>query len=287
MRKTRLLLALAFAALLLSACGNKKQDDAQNKDEFLNTAAIGTAEELKIDGRRESQSARKHGSAGIEIPGKMKDTPEQILHRMAYTVSYNSTTKTPNWVAWHLTRDHASGSSQRNQEMFQEDHQVKNGPTNSDYYNSGFDRGHMCPAGDNKWDRKALLETFYFTNMCPQVHSLNAGGWNDLEIACRKWARKYGDVYIVCGPVPQRTPIRTIGRNKVWVPREFFKVVLCLRGEGSPKAIGFIYPNASASRKMFSYAMSVDEVERITGIDFFPQLDDNVEDRIEADRGYF
>ena len=76
MRKTRLLLALAFAALLLSSCGNKKQDDTQNRDDFLNTAALGTAEELKIDGRRESQSARKHGSAGIEIPGKMKDTPE-------------------------------------------------------------------------------------------------------------------------------------------------------------------------------------------------------------------
>jgi endonuclease G len=132
-----------------------------------------------------------------------------------------------------------------------------------------------------------MRETFYFTNMCPQVHSLNSGGWNDLEIACRNWARKYGDVYIVCGPVPQQTPIRTIGRNKVWVPREFFKVVLCLRGEGSPKAIGFIYPNASASRKMFSYAMSVDEVERRTSIDFFPQLDDRTEDRVEAERGYF
>ena len=258
-----------------------KQIRLEPADGFLNT----TTDESSDDFAKKNQQQSK--TTAMEIPSKMKDTPEQILHRTGYTVSYNSTTKIPNWVAWHLTRDHASGSSQRNQEMFQEDHQVKNGPTNSDYFNSGFDRGHMCPAGDNKWNRKAMEETFYFTNMCPQVHSLNAGGWNDLEIACRKWARKYGDVYIVCGPVPQKTPIRTIGRNKVWVPREFFKVVLCLRGEGSPKAIGFIYPNASASHKMFSYAMSVDEVERRTGIDFFPQLDDRTEDRIEADRGYF
>ena len=278
MRKTRLFLTVAFAAMLLSACGNKKQADE------LTTEQV---EEFYSGVDETSARQRDNKSVKMEIPGKMKNTPEQILHRTGYTVSYNSTTKTPNWVAWHLTKDHISGSSHRSQEMFQEDHQVKNGPTNSDYFNSGFDRGHMCPAGDNKWNHQAMRETFYFTNMCPQVHSLNSGGWNDLEIACRNWARKYGDVYIVCGPVPQQTPIRTIGRNKVWVPREFFKVVLCLRGEGSPKAIGFIYPNASASRKMFSYAMSVDEVEHRTGIDFFPQLDDRTEDRVEAERGYF
>lgn len=280
MRKTRLLLTVACAVLLLSACSNKKNDSDQRAEGFYNGSAVESVDE-------NASKRDKQAVAGMEIPSKMKDTPEKILRRIGYTVSYNSTTKIPNWVAWHLTKDHVSGSSQRNEEMFQEDRQVSDGPANSDYYNSGFDRGHMCPAGDNKWDRKALTETFYFTNICPQVHSLNSGGWNDLEIACRKWARKYGDVYIVCGPVPQKTPIRTIGRHKVWVPREFFKVILCLRGEGSPKAIGFIYPNASASRKMFSYAMTVDEVERITGIDFFPQLEDKVENRIEADRGYF
>lgn len=272
--------ACSLSNVVFSSC-KQKAEPAEQADGFMNTIADESAGSYA---KKRNQSTAK---TGMEIPGKMKNTPEQILHRMAYTVSYNSTTKIPNWVAWHLTAAHVSGSSQRSQEMFQEDHQVKNGPTNSDYFNSGFDRGHMCPAGDNKWNRQAMQETFYFTNMCPQVHSLNSGGWNDLEVACRKWARKYGDVYIVCGPVPQQTPIRTIGRNKVWVPREFFKVVLCLRGEGSPKAIGFIYPNASASRKMFSYAMSVDEVERRTGIDFFPQLDDRTEDRIEADRGYF
>ena len=225
-----------------------------------------------------------------EIPAPLKDRPEQVLHRKGYTTSYNATTKTPNWVAWHLTAAHTRGKQQRHEEKFMEDVDIALGSraTDNDYYNSRYDRGHMCPAGDNKWDKEAMAQSFLFTNICPQNHGLNKYEWNDLEIQCRDWAREYGAIDIVCGPIFSSTgDQKTIGRNKVWVPREFFKVVLCLRGEGSPKAIGFIYPNASASRKMFSYAMSVDEVERITGIDFFPQLDDKVEDRIEADRGYF
>ena len=138
MRKTRLFLTVAFAAMLLSACGNKKQADE------LTTEQV---EEFYSGVDETSARQRDNKSVKMEIPGKMKNTPEQILHRTGYTVSYNSTTKTPNWVAWHLTKDHISGSSHRSQEMFQEDHQVKNGPTNSDYFNSGFDRGHMCPAG--------------------------------------------------------------------------------------------------------------------------------------------
>ena len=149
MKQIRLFLTVAIAALFLSSCGNKKQDAVEPADGFLNT----TAEESSDDFAKKNQQQSK--TTAMEIPSKMKDTPEQILHRIGYTLSYNSTTKIPNWVAWHLTRDHASGSSQRNQEMFQEDHQVKNGPTNSDYFNSGFDRGHMCPAGDNKWSKEA------------------------------------------------------------------------------------------------------------------------------------
>ena len=223
-----------------------------------------------------------------DLPITPSGTPEIILHRTGYTSSYNRTTKQPNWVAWHLTKEHVQGTIRRASNAWHEDSQVpKPRVNNYDYKGSGWSRGHMCPAGDNKWSRDAMYETFLYSNVCPQHPRLNSGDWNEIEIACRRWAERFGDVYIVCGPVPQKTPIRTIGRNKVWVPREFFKVVLCLRGEGSPKAIGFIYPNASASHKMFSYAMSVDEVERRTGIDFFPQLDDRTEDRIEADRGYF
>ena len=218
-----------------------------------------------------------------ELPAPLKDRPEQILHRKGYTTSYNQDTKTPNWVAWHLTESHTRGSYQRKNEVFSEDEDVKGRrATNMDYYNSRYDRGHMCPAGDNKWDKQAMSQSFLFTNICPQNHGLNKYEWNDLEILCREWARKYGAVDIVCGPVyyPQENQ-RTIGKNKVRVPHAFFKVILCRQGK--PKAIGFIYRNEGVKQPMANAVRSVDEIERLVKMDFFPALDDATESRIERE----
>ena len=215
-----------------------------------------------------------------ELPAPLKDRPEQILQRKGYTTSYNRNTKNPNWVAWHLTREHTRGQNQRKQMMFTEDMDVTPRATNNDYYNSRFDRGHMCPAGDNKWDKEAMAQSFLFTNICPQNHGLNKYEWNDLEIKCREWAREYGAIDIVCGPIYEAGNQRTIGKNKVWVPVAFFKVILCRKG--TPKAIGFIYRNEGKHQTPQEAVRTVDEIEALTGIDFFPALDDATENRIEA-----
>ena len=145
-----------------------------------------------------------------------------------------------------------------------------------------MDRGHMCPAGDNRWHWKAMQESFYTTNICPQNHNLNRGDWKELEEACRLWAKKEGKIYVVCGPVLYRQKHRTIGKkHKITVPEAFFKVILCTNSN-PPKAIGFIYKNTSGNHPLDTYVNSVDEVERITGIDFFPALPDNVEKQVEA-----
>ena len=228
-----------------------------------------------------------HQQTLYEQPAPLRDRPEQILYKKGFIVSYNQESKSPNWVAWHLTEAHTKGPHQRKQEIFQEDTDVK-APraTNNDYYNSRYDRGHMCPAGDNKWDKQAMSESFMFTNICPQIHALNEGPWNDLEMACRRWAQKYGDIYIVCGPLLSDGLHRTIGKRRVVVPERFFKVILCMQDK--PKAIGFIYENNSHnSNKMFSHATTIDEIERLTGIDFFPSLEDKIENVVEAERGYF
>ena len=186
-------------------------------------------------------------------------------------------------MAWHLTAAHTKGRIQRAQEVFAEDEDIAAGQraTDNDYYNSRYDRGHMCPAGDNKWDQLAMTQSFLFTNICPQNHGLNKYEWNDLEILCREWARQYGAVDIVCGPLFSASgEQKTIGRNKVWVPEAFFKVVLCR--QGSPKAIGFVYQNAGKKQAMADAVRSVDEIERLTKMDFFPELDDKTETRIEA-----
>lgn len=203
------------------------------------------------------------------------------LERAAYRLSYNPATRLPVWVAWHLTAEHTDGPYSRKGIKFAEDEDVPvPRATNMDYVNSGYDRGHICPSGDNKWSEEAQLQSFLYTNCCPQLHNLNAGDWNELEGKCRKWAQQYGGVYIVSGPLLLNKKHKTIGKNKVVVPEAFFKVVLCMEGE--PKAIGFIYRNEANNKTMSSYVNTVDDVERLTGLDFFSALPDEVEREVEV-----
>jgi endonuclease G len=281
-------LLLGLMALVMACQGNKGGEAVQKDGLYGAEARVQSLAPEEKAAVKKARVVRLY-----EIPAPLKDRPEQILKRKGYTVSYNSETKNPNWVAWHLTKSHTYGSFQRRQEMFSEDESVK-APraTNNDYFNSRYDRGHMCPAGDNKWDKEAMTQSFLFTNICPQNHGLNKYEWNDLEIQCRDWAREYGAVDIVCGPLysskggrykvgssrePQQ---KTIGRNKVWVPDAFFKVVLCRQGR--PKAIGFVYRNEGVKQLKTEAVRTVDEIEALTGIDFFPALDDEMENRIEA-----
>lgn len=253
------------------------------KDNSEIVATNQEAEETANESRRPSKDIHlgkvNRDRSGLEIPASMGQG-EQILYRTGYTTSYNREYKLPNWTAWHLTASHTNGPYKRKGVTYTEDKEVGYPrATNADYRQSGYDRGHMCPSGDNKWSHQAQEDCFLFTNMCPQSHNLNGGDWNDLEMLCRRWAERYGDIYIVCGPLVDKT-YRTIGRNKVAVPYAFFKVVLCMRG--MPKAIGFVYENEDGHRPMTDYVLTVDEVERLTGIDFFPQLPDDVENRVEA-----
>ena len=255
-----------------SNVGVSKDADDQRSTTFYQTR---TAEVEKV---------KKPSVTQYELPAPLTDRPEQILKRRAYTTSYNNKSKTPNWVAWHLTKAHTYGDHQRKNEVFFEDETIESSlrATDNDYYNSRYDRGHMCPAGDNKWDAQAMRESFLFTNICPQNPGLNKYEWNDLEIQCRDWAREYGAIDIVCGPIFSSTgDQKTIGRNKVWVPDAFFKVILCR--QGNPKAIGFIYRNEGKKQTQEEALRSVDEIETLTGIDFFPSLDDATETRIEAE----
>lgn len=228
------------------------------------------------------QDYERKESHRIEIPAPLHGIPEKLLYRKAYTVSYNHETRCPNWVAWHLTSEKVQGQLKRiSSKAFREDPDVASPrATLSDYRGSGYDRGHMCPVGDNKWDKQAMYETFLLTNICPQDKALNSGVWNEIEIQCRDWARRHGDVYIVCGPIYTREEHITIGDSKVWVPEAFFKVILCL--SDTPKAIGFVCRNEKGNRRKAHYVNSIDEVERITGIDFFPSLPDNIERQVEA-----
>lgn len=287
MRRYTLLILLTCLLTAFYSCGG----DAKVKPLMggIKTAAK-TIHEIENDIDDTQQSYANTGQPtsddeetvqGLEIPAPITNRDEQILRRIGYTVSYNKQTMQPNWVAWHLTKEHLSGSAKRPRKAFHEDEDVPEPRVlDADYYNSGVDRGHLCPAADNKWSEEAMLQSFLFTNICPQDHGLNVGDWNEMENQCRRWAKHYGDIYIVCGPIFYNKQHEKIGKHRIPVPEAFFKVVL--RMGKTPHAIGFIYKNESGNRPMGDYVNTVDQVERITGYDFFPSLPDDVEKAVEA-----
>lgn len=218
----------------------------------------------------------------FEIP-KINKPNSVVLQRTSYSTSYNNKTKNANWVAWHLTSEHTDGPYKRDGIPYVVDEDIE-GPRQEleDWYGHDLqiDHGHMCPAGDNKWSKTAMEETFLLTNMCPQNRELNRGDWEKLESRCRGWAKHYGEVWITCGPIFYSDAYETIGENKVGVPDAFFKVVL--RMGKKPAALGFIYPNEGIHHPMEHYVMTVDEVEGKTGIDFFHNLPDSIENIVES-----
>ena len=236
---------------------------------------------LKIEADESTSEIQSHKSK-IDTPLPLENVSEQRLYRKGYVVSYNKDTKLPNWVAWCLTADHVNGEAKRPGNAWHEDNDVPAPRANySDYKGSGWTRGHMCPAGDNKWDADAMYETFLYTNCCPQNANLNSGTWNQIEIACRKWAQKYGEVDIVCGPILFRQEHEVIGGNKVVVPEAFFKVIACLNGN-HPMGIGFICRNTDGNRKKDLYVNSIKQVERVTGMTFFPHLSKKDAERVKS-----
>ena len=216
----------------------------------------------------------------LEIPESTTKRPEQIITHAGYNVSYNPEWHIPNWVSYELTRDETEGKLDRSDD-FEVDPKVKGVcPSNEDYKRSGYDRGHMAPAADMKWNSTVMKECFYYSNMCPQKHSLNAGRWKTLEEKVRDWAQQDSAIIIVCGPIVDKG-YNTIGNARVAVPQRFFKVILAPFLK-KPRAIGFIMKNEKEELPLSSYAVSVDRVEKITGLDFFSALPDDVENSIES-----
>lgn len=225
---------------------------------------------------------RDNNGNALEIPVMKSRKGGQVLKRKGYTLSYDADYKTPQWVAWELTRKETKGKEERT-DKFLPDPDVRGAKAyTGDYTKSGYDRGHMAPAADMKWSQKAMEESFYLSNICPQNSNLNRGDWNDLEELSRQWAKKYGAIYIACGPIYDTKRPKRIGNNQVAVPNAFYKVIL-INDKKDPKAIGFIFPNSTGHKPLKKYMVTVDSVEKRTRIDFFPALPDEVENRIEAE----
>ena len=220
----------------------------------------------------------QYDNLSLGVPG----SADQIVDRRGYALGFSRRHKQPLWVAYKLTAGEVTNNAVGRAESFEFDPAIVGGSaTLEDYRRSGFDRGHLAPAADMKWDPVAMRESFYLSNVSPQVNAFNSGIWKRLEEWCRGLAVRRGSLFIVTGPIfPEDEEHVTIGKSKVTVPHFFYKVVYDETPPG--RMIGFIVPN-KAGKNIYKFAVSVDDVEEATGLDFFSELPNDVESRLESE----
>lgn len=265
----RIVVILLFLTLPLNgctSCGNSLSSRAADRriSQALSTNTI---------------NPNSRTSTGLEIPAYNKDA--FIIYYTGYTVCYDEANRIPLWVAYELTAEEANGTIGRNGKNFRPDEKLNAVQAdNFDYRGSGWSRGHMAPAGDFKWDEQAMWDTFYYTNCCPQDDKLNNGSWNVLENKVRSWARQFGSVYVVTGPIIGKNLNGKIGPHQITIPDAFFKAILVYT-QGEYHGIAFTMNNNPTTQRLADCYLSINELEKDSGIDFFPLLDDAIEEIIE------
>ena len=203
----------------------------------------------------------------LELARTKSGVTNKIIQYQSYSASYNKDWKIPNWVAYSLDASKLSGKSRRFSSFESEPLLRDDSVSPKDYAGSGYSRGHMAPAGDMRWSETAMKDCFYLCNICPQSPLLNGGLWNNLEMTVRKWAKK-DTIFVCCGPIVSEHP--EFIKNKIAIPDAFFEV-LCKKRERNWVGIGFIFSNTNdkLSGRIFDYAKTIDEIEYVTGHDFF------------------
>ncbi|WP_109301573.1 DNA/RNA non-specific endonuclease [Aquimarina sp. AU474] len=207
-------------------------------------------------------------------------TTGSIVAHDYYSLSYSEKHEQAEWVAYELKKEHLS-TNEFKRPYFEKDKKVRTSSADwRNYKNSGYDRGHLCPAGDRKFTYDAFEETFVTSNVSPQNHEFNSGIWNTLEQKTRYWAKKYDGVYVVTGGI-LTNDLKSIGYEAVSVPKYFYKIIYD-NSKGHAKMIAFLMPHKNSNKPLKEFVVSTDRIEEITGIDFFPKLEDEIEIKLEA-----
>ena len=211
-------------------------------------------------------------------------TPDLYLQKEGFSLGYSYKYRQAIWVSYTLTAEHLQGKQVRRRNTFKADPAVKKRPVHpGEYARSGYDKGHLAPAADMTYSLPSMNNSFFMTNISPQIPGCNRGIWKRLESQVRRWALKEGQLCIITGPLFTH-PLRRIGRARLPVPTAFYKIVFDLTPP--QKMIAFIIPNQTSKSRVASFAVPVDEIERITGYDFFSELEDELEEKLESSCDY-
>lgn len=243
---------------------------------FLHSASRLEERALEASLQRGVASSR-YDNLSFGIPGKA----DCIVDREGFALGYIEYHEQPAWVIYKLSRAEVQTQVARRTNRFREDPEIPTGSaTNADYRKSGYDRGHLAPAADMAFSVQTMADSFFFSNMSPQVPAFNRGIWKRLEEQVRKFALQEGEIMVVTGPVLPKEKSITIGNNKVTVPNRYYKIVYELTPP--QKMIGFIIPNNGSTRPLQDFAVTVDAVEKETGLNFFSLVPRQEQDRLES-----
>ena len=267
MNKKRIIAALLLSAVLVY---NYYLENAENDSK------------TNEDNRSPKVEKNKNKESFNFLPSS---TTNQIVEHKYYTLSYSEKHEQAEWVAYSLDKSDIAYTNFK-RPFFIEDPKVKTKSADwRNYRQSGYDKGHLCPAGDRKFSKEAFEETFLTSNISPQKHDFNSGIWNNLEQKVRYWAKKYNHLYVVTGGVLTDNNYKTIGKENVSVPKYFYKILLDYT-KPEIKAIAFLLPHEESTKPLYEFVVSIDEIEQKTGIDFFNELPDDLEEKLESSKDY-
>lgn len=266
--KTGIFAALAgLAFFLFNQFGGKKTEEPTNTP---------TPIELPKGPERPTETPVE-----CQVPADLfPQSGAEVVRHQWYALGYSEDHEQAEWVAYELTLARLKQQLAERSNTFRPDPDVRTeSATPRDYSSSGYDKGHLCPAADMTFSPVAMDETFFMSNMSPQVPAFNMGVWRELEELTRDWARRFEQIYVVTGPVLTEPALAKIGFSKVSVPAAFYKVLLA---PNQQRAIAFILPNERSDAPVMDFACSIDAVEDRTGIDFFPHLLKGLDEELEG-----
>ena len=221
-------------------------------------------------------------SARSDIPDYLmpSSTTGQFARHNHFMLSYSEPHEQAEWVAYMLKKGHLTYDD-RKRPYFIEDPKVKTKSADwRNYKGSGYDRGHLCPAGDRRFSEYAYNETFYTSNISPQDRDFNAGVWNRLEMQVRRWAKQHDEIFVVTAGILEGG-LEEIGEEDVDVPRHYYKII-ARGGKDNLKVLGFLMEGRESTKPLKSFLVPIDIIEQQTGLDFFQGLSDVLEDTMEA-----
>ena len=221
-------------------------------------------------------------SSTNEFPKELlpSSTTGEIVNHSYFSLSYNEPFEQAEWVAYVLEKKHLTYDDRKRPDFIEDPFVSTKSADYRNYKGSGYDRGHLVPAGDRRFSLKAYNETFYTSNISPQDREFNAGVWNDLEQQTRRWAKKYGTLYVFTGGVLE-SGLEQIGQEDVDIPDSFYKIIARRNGDRI-SSIAFLIPNKPQFTPLRNFVVSVDDIEKVTGIDFFADLAENQQGSFES-----